>query len=274
MPDLPISNAAALDHSTIAAGDLFPVVDISAATGSKGSKITLTELATSVFTIGTTAVNIFSANGAANTPVMSLTGTIFTGGSATTTKPLFLIEPAGTASTGWSTNGTLLGANAPANFSGKVLDAQIDAKSAFSVDKSGVFIGMPGVPSYNVNLWSVWGALSVNNTVITAFNGDIRYTAINGNGTVQYFALCHDSIADVLALRNGSNAQSLRVYETYADASNYARLSFVASAGAYSIKPEAAGTGTLRPLQISGLPTSNPGPGILWNNAGTPAIGT
>lgn len=27
-------------------------------------------------------------------------------------------------------------------------------------------------------------------------------------------------------------------------------------------------------LHISSLPTSNPGPGILWNNAGTPAIGT
>lgn len=25
---------------------------------------------------------------------------------------------------------------------------------------------------------------------------------------------------------------------------------------------------------ISKLPTSNPGPGILWNNGGTPAIGT
>ena len=27
-------------------------------------------------------------------------------------------------------------------------------------------------------------------------------------------------------------------------------------------------------LHLSSLPTSNPGPGILWNNAGTPAIGT
>lgn len=31
-----------------------------------------------------------------------------------------------------------------------------------------------------------------------------------------------------------------------------------------------SGTGTI----ITKLPTSNPGPGILWNNAGTPAIGT
>ena len=48
MADLPISSATTLTHSTIASGDLFPVLDISAASGSKGSKITLTELTTAV----------------------------------------------------------------------------------------------------------------------------------------------------------------------------------------------------------------------------------
>jgi len=39
------------------------------------------------------------------------------------------------------------------------------------------------------------------------------------------------------------------------------------------IKPTATGTGTLQPLHISGLPTSNPGPGILWNDGGTVKVG-
>lgn len=47
-----------------------------------------------------------------------------------------------------------------------------------------------------------------------------------------------------LALRNGANAQEVRVYETYTDASNYERLSISAASGTNVIKPEAAGTGT------------------------------
>jgi len=61
-----------------------------------------------------TGAQAISANGAASTPPLSLTGTIFTGGTATTTKPQLLIEPSGTTSTGWSTGGTGLGVNLPA----------------------------------------------------------------------------------------------------------------------------------------------------------------
>lgn len=76
--------------------------------------------------------------------------------------------------------------------------------------------------------------------------------------------------------RNGTNAQTNWVSGTYTDAANYRRLSTgMTTAGVAHIRPEGAGTGASgNVLHISGLPTSNPGPGILWNNAGTPAIGT
>ena len=45
MSDLSISSAAALTAATLASGDLVPVLDISASTGSKGSHITADELA-------------------------------------------------------------------------------------------------------------------------------------------------------------------------------------------------------------------------------------
>lgn len=80
--------------------------------------------------------------------------------------------------------------------------------------------------------------------------------------------------AGILELRSGTNAQAFRLYNTYTDASNYERLAIGWSTNVVSIKPENAGTGSARVLHISGLPTSNPGPGILWNNGGTPAIGT
>ena len=82
MADLPISSATALTHSTIASGDLFPVLDISAASGSKGSKITLTELTTAVnatllgqantFTLGQT---INAGTVTVSTPILAGTQT-------------------------------------------------------------------------------------------------------------------------------------------------------------------------------------------------------
>lgn len=80
--------------------------------------------------------------------------------------------------------------------------------------------------------------------------------------------------ANTLALRNSTNAQAFNIYNTYTDASNYERVTLGWSGNIFSISPNANGTGSTRVIHLSGLPTSNPGPGILWNNAGTPAIGT
>ncbi len=179
MSNLTISAASSLTGSTVAIGDLIPLLDISASSGSKGSKITVGELFTGraisggtatgltslglrstgaafdltlatsevlsagrtlsfnvgnadrVLTIpstGTVAMlgiaNAFSVNGAASTPAISGTGSIFSGGSATTTKPYWLIEPTGTTSTGWGTAGTGLGINLPTAFAGRALSVQ------------------------------------------------------------------------------------------------------------------------------------------------------
>lgn len=80
---------------------------------------------------------INSANGAASTPSLLLSGTPFTGGSATTTKPLVNIEPTGTTSTGWSTSGTMLGVNAPSGFAGNLADWQLNGVSKAYVDSVG-----------------------------------------------------------------------------------------------------------------------------------------
>lgn len=80
---------------------------------------------------------IQSTNGAASTPPLLLNGTIFTGGSATTTKPQFLIEPAGTTSTAWKTAGTMLGANAPTGFTGDLFTVQVAASLKVRIDYAG-----------------------------------------------------------------------------------------------------------------------------------------
>lgn len=225
---------------------------------------------------------IFTANGAASTPALSLTGSIFTGGSGTTTKPHFLIEPAGTTSTGWSTAGTLFGVNAPSGFTGKVVDAQISATSWLSVDSTnGVTCGYQNSfgdgADYPLTLKGRYQTAQISTGGSGfLFSGTWRAYALavsDASGSFSAF-LEYGDVNHCLEQRRFTAAQIFRIYGTYTDASNYERLSLITTAGAYSIKPEAAGTGTLRTLQISGLPTSNPGPGILWNNAGTPAIGT
>lgn len=109
-------------------------------------------------------------------------------------------------------------------------------------------------------------------------SGKIGFSA--GANTTGFSAATDVSLfrdaANTLAQRNGTAAQTKRLYGTFTDASNYRRLTQTMSTGGVAeIKPEGAGTGVSgNVLHISGLPIANPGPGILWNNAGTPAIGT
>jgi hypothetical protein len=80
--------------------------------------------------------------------------------------------------------------------------------------------------------------------------------------------------ADTLAQRQGTNPQAFNLYNTFTNATNYERARMGWAGNAFQIRPEADGTGTERVLHISGLPTSNPGPGILWNDGGDVKVGT
>jgi len=87
--------------------------------------------------IGSTDEINISLAGAASTPPVSFTGSWFTGGTSTTTKPQLLIEPTGTTSTAWSTDGTGLGVNAASGFAGRLLDLQTNGTSQMVVQGDG-----------------------------------------------------------------------------------------------------------------------------------------
>ena len=74
--------------------------------------------------------------------------------------------------------------------------------------------------------------------------------------------LVRDDGANRLALRNGTSAQTFRVYENYASSLNYSRLSFNAQPAGYpttyQIRSEAGGSGTLRSLQVGTGPRTLP----------------
>lgn len=61
-------------------------------------------------------------------------------------------------------------------------------------------------------------------------------------GASQDVVMIRDA-ANVLAFRNGTNAQTLRSYYSYTDASNYTRLAFKTATGVHTIEAESAGTG-------------------------------
>lgn len=151
-----------------------------------------------------------------------------------------------------------------------LMDLQVGGATRFNVSKSGLATSAVGyVAGVKVQIDTGLPGLSM------ALEGSVAWSSTANYFNTKDLILLRDA-ANILAQRNGANAQSKRVYGTYTDASNYRRLAMgMTTAGVASIAPEGAGTGASgNVLHISGLPTSNPGPGILWNNAGTPAIGT
>ncbi|OYW74624.1 MAG: hypothetical protein B7Z37_16880 [Verrucomicrobia bacterium 12-59-8] len=309
MPDLSIASAASLTGTTLAEDDLLPVLDVSAASGSKGSRITVGELKSKVLTGGAAAgltglglrsevsefdlklassevltaerVLSFEVGDADRVLTIPATGTAavleasnaFTTGSIVASAPSILINQT------WN--------NAAVSFVGMKITAVCTA-NAFS-ELFSVY-GGPAGTNLGLRVTNAAGAMGVEVPSMRSIdytwslNYFVNGLAFGNTKTIEWSTsgayydtrdtgLGRDG-AGILAQVSSTTAQTLRIYGTYTDASNYERLSIATAAGAYSIKPEAAGTGTLRNLHISGLPTSNPGPGILWNNAGTPAIGT
>ena len=78
-----------------------------------------------------------TAAGALTTAPFLFTGNPVTGGSGTTTVPLYYFN-GGTAPTTWSTNGTYLGVNAVSGFTGNFLDFHVNgASSVFNISSIG-----------------------------------------------------------------------------------------------------------------------------------------
>ncbi len=72
---------------------------------------------------------------------------------------------------------------------------------------------------------------------------------------------------NTVELRNGTNAQTFNVYNTYTDGSNYERGAMRWASNVLRIEPLAAGTGTLRPMEL------NAGTYMNFNVAGANKFG-
>jgi len=110
--------------------------------------------------------------------------------------------------------------------------------------------------------------------IIIADTKAFQWNTSGVGGTVDLY-LYRDAAA-ILAQRNGTNAQSYRLYNTYTDASNYERGFFRWSSSVLEIGAEAAGTGTQRQLRLPlGTVTASTPLSVTqtWNGAGVTFTG-
>jgi Pectate lyase superfamily protein len=126
---------------------------------------------------------------------------------------------------------------------------------AYSGDTStGLFFNAGGDP-FSLSFSSVGVAVwftTINGGSKFRMVSDMVFGWTSGDPTIQVIdtALARDA-GDTLAQRRGTVPQAFRIYNTYTDASNYARLAFNANAGNYQIASEQAGTGTAASLTLS-----------------------
>ena len=141
-----------------------------------------------------------------------------------------------------------------ASASGSLLaDFQVGGTSVFRVDKANrVYLGSDA-DSYiggiaDGRTWD-WVRDSVG---VVRFGATVSFKDAIGLGVsnaVPDVYLYRDA-ANTLALRNGTNAQTFNIYNTYTDGSNYERGFVRFSANVFEIGAGAAGTGTQRSMNI------------------------
>ena len=167
-----------------------------------------------------------SVAAAASAPPVSITGTWFTGGTATTTKPQLLVEPTGTTSTAWSTSGTGLGVNAPSGFAGNLFDVQVNGSSQFRVSSSGAALvsGAGGIGYATGSGGAVTQATSrTTGVTLNKTNGAITLVSAAGTTTWQSFTVSNSTVVatDVVKVCQKSGTDKYIVLVTAVGASSF-----------------------------------------------------
>jgi len=134
----------------------------------------------------------------------------------------------------------------------RLLELQVGGADRFYVDKSGYAYTTRIVKvGDDSTYWS--GFIVGDEPSVTATN--VTVASFSRSGTNGVFSLSGPVTlsvegAGILAQRNGTSAQTFRVYNTYTDASNYERGFMKWNSNVLEIGTEAAGTGTARDVQI------------------------
>jgi hypothetical protein len=125
-----------------------------------------TVAAAAITMTGTLQLN---TNGAASSSPIKIAGTLYTGGSGTTTYPYFNFGATGSVTT-WSTSGTWLGFNAASAFAGNFIDAHVNGgASVFNVTSTG-FVNATGFGNISTLTVAAGAAAGSSPTIACATN--------------------------------------------------------------------------------------------------------
>ncbi len=211
--------------------------------GAQAGVSTMTFDGTSV-TLAGRLINSYTS--VASSPAKVFTGTWFTGGTSTTTKPHFLVEPTGTTSTAWSTSGTGLGVNAAASFGGNLLDLQINGSSKVRFTSGGLL----DFDAAGTGFLRDSGGGNIRWRTGGTDKGELGSGAIRvfGNASLNFgdssdVVIIRDD-ADTLAQRRSTNSQTVRVYDTYTSSTDSHRVAIATARATLSAVSGASVTAT------------------------------
>jgi len=195
---------------------------------------------------------INSYNSGSLAPAKQFTGTWVTGQGTTNTKPHVLIEPTGTTSTAWSNSGTGLGVNAASGFGGNLLDLQVNGTSRMNVSST-TFRLSNGAPFYDFSVDSQGNitSRSFRNFAGCGLTTASLFLGSHGDANQSPNVIFIAEAANTLAQRNGTNAQTFRVYNTYTSGTNYELGKLEWSSNVFRIGTEkGSGGGTARTVEV------------------------
>jgi hypothetical protein len=146
------------------------------------------------------------------------------------------------------------------NAASLLMNLQVGGASKFSVTKAGVII-MPWASQPFI--WNTQAGFGANGDNALIFTGGGTKAVISSGGITSFSFNLGSNLYDpdirierdasnTLAQRNGTNAQTSRIYGTYTDASNYERAKIGWNTNVLEIGTENAGTGTLRNINLIG----------------------
>jgi hypothetical protein len=203
------------------------------------SDVTFAGLTVTEDALNATPVTVsgYSLTGANVQPLMSLAGT-------------------------WNTSGNAVGinlniTNTASGASSDLMRLQTGGTNQFRVTKAGgvkaneYYVGDTAVTVSTVWIGLVNTGTLRSSTTETKLLGTAGFGWVASNVTSETIdtALWRDA-ANNLAQRNGTNAQTFRVYNTFTDASNYERGKLEWSSNVLRVGTEKAGTGTARALEL------------------------
>jgi hypothetical protein len=132
--------------------------------------------------------------------------------------------------------------------SGNLLDLQSNGSSKCSVNSAGDFTAA------GVTLAGTAFAARTNTGSVGLYSsGSFGFSSVGGvtSSTLTLDTVLRRDAANTFAQRNGTAAQTYRLYNTYTDASNYERGYLQWNSNVLELGTEGLGTGTARPVRIT-----------------------